>query len=87
MGDKAGDKAGDKMGDISDDPFFALTKSQASVLTALRNNPNLTKPQLSSMLHLGKTTIDKAIKALWENGILTRIGSNKTGYWRVEEQR
>ena len=82
-----GDKAGDKMGDISDDSLFALTKSQARVLTALRDNPNLTKPQLASMLHLGKTTIDKAIRALRGNGILTRIGSNKTGYWRVEEKR
>ena len=82
-----GNKAGDKISDISDDPLFALTKSQARVLTALRDNPNLTKPQLASMLHLGKTTIDKAIRALRENGILTRIGSNKTGYWRVEEKR
>lgn len=80
-----GDKTGDKVGDMLNETTQSLSKSQAKVLAALRDNPNLTKPQLASMLHLGKTTIDNAIKALRESGMIIRIGSNKTGWWQVKE--
>ena len=85
MGDKAGDKLGDKTSVGAKDVSSILTETQALVLAALRDNPNLTKPQLAVMLHRGKSTIDNAIHDLRESGMLTRIGSNKTGYWYVVE--
>ena len=91
MGDKAGDKMGDKVSDKTtaneDYERPALTETQASVLSALRDNPNLTKPQLTNMLHRSKTTIDNAIRLLRQNGMITRIGSNKTGYWQVTDSQ
>ena len=34
---------------------------------------------------LGKTSIDNIIKILKEKGYIERVGSNKTGYWKVND--
>lgn len=70
---RVGDKVGDK-----------LSTSQTKVLAEIRNNPNITKPQLCIKCSLGKTSIDNIISYLKKNGYIERIGSNKTGYWNVK---
>ncbi|MBQ0052767.1 MAG: hypothetical protein KBT11_12020 [Treponema sp.] len=79
MGDKLGDKTGDKLGVISE-----LNGTQIKVLSEIRNNPNVTKPELEKLVGVGKTTIDTAISVLKKMNIIERIGSNKTGYWQVK---
>ena len=49
----------------------------------IRNNPNITRMQLTEAVGVGKTTVDKALAVLKEKGYIKRIGSNKTGYWSV----
>lgn len=72
MGDKVGDKLGDK-----------LNNTQLKVLSEIRNNPSVTKPELEKIVGVGKTSIDNAISALKKKGMITRTGSNKSGYWNV----
>lgn len=69
MGNKVGDKS--------------LNDSQTRVLAEIRNNPNITKPQLMIICHLGKTSIDKIISVLKEKGYIERIRSNKSGCWKA----
>lgn len=76
MGDKVGDKVGDKLGD-------KLNNTQLKVLSEIRNNPSVTKPELEKIVGVGKTSIDNAISALKKKGMITRTGSNKSGYWNV----
>ncbi len=73
VGDKVSDKVGDKK----------LTLSQIIVLAEIRNNANITKPQLSILCNLSKTSIDNAISKLKQEGYIKRVGSNKTGYWEI----
>ena len=68
MGDKVGDK---------------LNNTQLKVLSEIRNNPSVTKPELEKIVGVGKTSIDNAISALKKKGMITRTGSNKNGYWNV----
>ena len=86
-GDKSGNKSGNKTGNNPGDRDAAqrLTPSQISILGEIRNNPNITKKQLQEKLGLGKSTVDLGIKVLRENGSIERIGSNKTGYWKIME--
>ena len=77
MGDKVSDKVGDKSN------IEGLNETQSRILTAIRNNPNITKPQISILLGVGKTTVDNTITLLKKRGLIERIGSNKTGYWKV----
>ena len=71
MGDKVGDKT--------------LNPSQVKVLAEIKNNPNIRKQELEIVCSLGKTSTDNIIKTLKEKGYIERIGSNKTGYWKVNE--
>ena len=49
----------------------------------MRDNPNVTIEELHNMIGVSTTAIDNNIAFLRENGYIERIGSNKTGYWRV----
>ena len=60
-----------------------LSPTQKAVLEAIIETPSITKQALCDMTSLGKSTIDRAIKALKEKGLIQRVGSNKTGYWKV----
>ena len=58
--------------------------TQAKVLELIRDNPNITQPQLALKLGLGKTAIQNSIAFLKKNGFIERVGSNKLGYWKVK---
>lgn len=60
-----------------------LNNSQTKVLAEIRNNSNITKQQLMLVCELGKTSIDNIISTLKKMNYIERIGSNKTGYWKV----
>ena len=57
--------------------------TEQAVLSAIRKNPGITKTELQKVTSLGKSTIDRAIKALKEKCLIERVGSNKTGYWKI----
>jgi predicted HTH transcriptional regulator len=79
VGNKVGDKVGDKVGNKN------LNISQIKVLAEIRNNPNITKAELMIKCELGRTSIDNIIAFLKEEGFIERVGSKKTGYWKVIE--
>ena len=60
-----------------------LTDNERNILSAISKNPHITKSLLISTLGISKGTVDRAIKTLKEKRLLERIGSNKTGYWKV----
>lgn len=72
MGDKVRDKVGVKLND-----------TQRKMLELLRDNPNLTQPQLMIALGLGETAVQNNISFLRNHEFIRRIGSKKTGYWEV----
>ena len=58
-------------------------KSAQKVLLLLYENGNLTRDELSERTGLSLGGIKKIINSLRENGLIERVGSNKTGYWKV----
>ena len=62
-----------------------LNKNQAKVLAEIRNNPNITTVLLSSKLCISDATVERILSFLKKNNILERVGSNKTGYWKINE--
>lgn len=76
---------GDKVGDKVVDNFSLLNHSQRIILQKIRNNPNVTQPQLVNLVGIGKTAVQNNISFLKKNGYIERIGSNKNGYWHVIE--
>lgn len=60
-----------------------LNPTRRLILQEMRNNPNITQPQLMDIVGIGKTAIQNNISYLRKNGFIKRIGSNKNGYWKV----
>lgn len=61
----------------------AFNVAEEKIISFLRDNPNITKPELAKLVGLGKTSIDNYISSLKKKGVLERVGSNKKGYWKV----
>lgn len=57
--------------------------SSQIVLEALQKNPHLTKEELETATNLSRATITRALSDLREQNKITRVGSNKTGYWQL----
>ena len=70
---KVADKVADKV----------ANKSSQKVLMLLYENGHLTRDELSERTGLSLGGIKKIINSLRESGFIVRVGSNKTGYWKV----
>lgn len=51
----------------------------------LRDNPRATASVMASALQVSESTIKRHLKKLREQGLLRRVGSDKTGHWEVIE--
>jgi len=88
MGNKLGDKVGNKVRNKSasgTEQNIHLNETQLQILNYIRDNNNITKKQLQEKIKKSKTTVDNTISFLREHGLIERIGSNKTGYWKVND--
>lgn len=52
-----------------------LPDNYEKALGLIRDNPNITKTQIAKELHIGKSTVDRAIESLKSHGLIERIGS------------
>ena len=71
--DKVADKVANKV----------ANKSAQKVMLLLNENGHLTREELAERIGLSLGGIKKIINSLRENGFIERVGSNKTGYWKV----
>ena len=49
----------------------------------IMQNPRMTVKQLSKALGLSEKTIKIRLTLLKKEGIIVRVGNNRTGYWEV----
>ena len=55
-------------------------------LSIIMTNPNITINEMAMQLQLGRATVTRHITVLKKMGILTREGSDKTGYWKITRE-
>ena len=67
----------------SDKIILKVGDDEKSVLEMLRNNPNLTIEELSLKISKSIRSSNRIIASLKAKQLIERIGSNKTGYWKV----
>lgn len=60
-----------------------LVENQKKMLTLMKDNPYISKKELSDKIGISSTAIDKNIVILKKKGLLQRIGPDKGGYWQV----
>lgn len=61
-----------------------LTPSQKNVLRAISDHPTIKTNELTEVVGLGISMVNRIIKELKELGYVERVGSNKSGYWKVK---
>lgn len=71
-----------KMGESN---LSSLSSSHASVLQAITNNPFITTKQLEAVVGLKSSRISTIVSELKALNRITRVGSNKNGYWQVNK--
>ena len=69
----SGDNNGDNNGDIN------------KVLFLLEKDPSITAKKMSEQLGMSTRKISRIMKELRESEIITRMGSNRKGYWKVKK--
>ena len=60
-----------------------LNERRSRILAEMRNDPNITTAQLRVILNCAETTVENNIAYLRNNGYIERVGSRKTGYWKI----
>jgi predicted HTH transcriptional regulator len=56
-----------------------------TVFYLIKQNSKITATEISEQLNISLSTAKRKIKELKENGTVERIGSDKTGYWKIIE--
>ena len=62
-----------------------LNSRRQRIITEMRDNPNITTSELHQILGISETAVENNLTFLKENGYVERVGSKKTGYWKVLE--
>ena len=58
-------------------------KSKEKILQAIANNPYITTAELSNIIGLSVSGIEKNLRQLKEQDKIKRIGADKGGHWEV----
>lgn len=56
-----------------------------TVFSLIKQDKNITANEISERLKMSLSTVRRKIRELRNNGKIERIGSDKTGYWRIIE--
>lgn len=62
-----------------------LTKNEQQILNLIKNNNSITREEIVNKTKLSDRTISRVIKHLQEENIISREGSKKTGYWKIQK--
>jgi len=60
-----------------------LVESQRKIIDIIKQNPYVSKKELSDKIGISTTAIDKNITRLKKKGLLKRIGPDKGGHWEI----
>ena len=60
-----------------------INDKETQILKALNENPKLTIPELNKITKISTATISRYLKQLQDKRIIERVGSNKSGYWKI----
>ena len=63
-------------------PNLNITRNR--IVEIMRDNPQITISELSKIIGMSNSGIKKNIAKLKEDGVIERVGSDKSGSWKVK---
>ena len=70
-------------GEINGGINGGIKSDEKMVLAQISNNNKITSADISKQTTFSTRKVDRIIKTLKENKIIVRVGSNKAGYWEI----
>lgn len=62
---------------------IVLSKTEKAVYELLKVQPNLTREELSIEISKTVKTVQRALDGLKAKGLISRVGTNRSGYWKI----
>lgn len=77
----------DLVDNVVDKAVDKLNKTELKILYAIKENPRMSQIRIAKITNTGKTTVQNTIAKLKDLSLIKRIGSNKTGYWQIIDDK
>lgn len=75
-----------EFGTVNDTVKSSVGTVNDTLLCLLEKDPHLTSDELAKKLGISIRTVKRRIKSLKDNGIIERVGSDKTGFWHIKNK-
>ena len=62
-----------------------FSDKEQRVLELLMEDPGFTSVQIADQLNVSRVSVTKYLKTLKEKGVISRIGSDRKGYWKINQ--
>lgn len=62
-----------------------LTEQEQSVFNLIRYNEKIAKAEIAKRINKSEKTVQRIIASLLNCNLIVRVGSNKDGYWKINE--
>lgn len=72
-----------KLLDNMDKKSYVLDEMENKIVDIMINNPKITLGEVANNIKKSLSTVDRKVKKLKTNGIIERVGSDKDGYWQI----
>ena len=69
----------------NDSQKLKLNDRRGKIVEFMKENSNITSLELSNILHVSVSTINRDLKILTDEKTIEYIGSAKDGYWQVNK--
>jgi len=70
-------------GEINGETNGRISEAELMLLSVLKKSPSMTNTDLAVASGKSERTISRLLASLKSKKLIQRIGSNKTGYWKV----
>ena len=79
------DNVGDNVGENVGEKPLKLNNTQKRIIELIQINGDITQIEIGEQLNITTRTVGRNMKKLQDRNIITRVGSDTQGYWKVEE--
>ncbi|SHF23708.1 Winged helix-turn-helix DNA-binding [Bacteroides luti] len=70
---------------VGNDVGNDMNDREMQLINLIRKEPKITAKDIANILNLSKRQCERIIADLKNKGMLSRRGTNRTGYWKVED--
>lgn len=68
-------------------PGYRISNLDDMIINSIKNNKYITIPELANIVNKSEITVHRHLNDLSKNGVVSRVGSRKTGYWKINYEK